>query len=196
MLRAIIRPAILGAVLISLPSGAGAAPQKKHEPPRVNPNAAAIADFLKRVNEYVALHQKLENTLPKLPKQTTPQDMDAHERALAKLLQDGRTGVKRGDVLTPAMQRVVRNLLRPIFAGKAGAQIKDEIIDKEYKGSVTLAVNARYPDEVPVSTVPPQVLAALPKLPEELEYRFIRNSLIIFDSHAHIIVDFMDRAFI
>jgi hypothetical protein len=49
---------------------------------------------------------------------------------------------------------------------------------------------------VPISTVPPQVLAALPRLPEELEYRFIQNSLILFDSHAHIIADFMDRAFI
>ena len=43
--------------------------------------------------------------------------------------------------------------------------------------------------------MPPQVLVALPKLPEELEYRFIQNSLILFDPHAHIIVDYMDRAF-
>jgi len=94
------------------------------------------------------------------------------------------------------MQRVVRTLLRPIFSGSEGAQIKNEILDKEYKGNAKLVVNARYPDEVPISTVPPQVLASLPKLPEELEYRFIQNSLILFDSHAHIIVDFMDRAFL
>ena len=58
-----------------------------------------------------------------------------------------------------------------------------------------LAVNGRYPDEVPISTVPPQVLAPLPKLPEELEYRFIQNNLILFDPHAHIIADFIERAF-
>ena len=58
-----------------------------------------------------------------------------------------------------------------------------------------LAVNGRYPDEVPLSTVPPQVLTSLPKMPEELEYRFIRDNLILLDPHAHIIVDFMDRAF-
>jgi hypothetical protein len=93
------------------------------------------------------------------------------------------------------MQQRIRTLLRPVFAGKDGLQIRDEILDKEYKGSVKLAVNARYPDDVPVSTMPPQVLAALPKLPEELEYRFIQNSLILFDQHAHIIADYMDRAF-
>jgi hypothetical protein len=43
--------------------------------------------------------------------------------------------------------------------------------------------------------MPPQVLAALPRLPADLEYRFIQNHLILFDSHAHMIADFMFSAF-
>ena len=35
--------------------------------------------------------------------------------------------------------------------------------------SVKLAVNGRYPDGVPLSTVPPQVLQTLPKLTEDLD---------------------------
>ena len=192
MLRCVYTP-ILGVLLFSLPLAAGAAPQTQK--PRVNANATVLKDFMKRVDDYVALHKKLEDTLPRLSKQTDPKEIDTHQRALLKLIQDGRKGVKPGAILTPAMQRLVRTLLRPIFSGKDGLQIKDEILDKEFKGNVTLAVNGRYPDEVPISTVPPQVLGALPKLPEDLEYRFIRNSLILFDNHAHIIVDFMDRAF-
>ncbi|HEX9366576.1 MAG TPA: hypothetical protein VF921_08110 [Vicinamibacterales bacterium] len=188
-----LRSAILGALLISLASAPGAAPQK--QAPRVNPNAAVIRDFLTRVDKYVTLHKKLEDTIPKLSKQATPQEIDTHERALAKLIQEGRKDAKPGDLLTPGMQRFIRSLLRPVFSGKAGLQIKDEIVDKEYKGNVKLVVNGRYPDEVPISTMPPQVLAALPKLPEELEYRFIRRNMILFDPHAHIIVDFMERAF-
>jgi len=147
------------------------------------------------VETYVAVHKKLEATLPKLPEQTTPQQIDKHQRELALLIQAARKDAKPGDLLTPDMQRRIRVLLRPVFAGQQGLQIKNEIVDKEYKGNVKLLVNGRYPDEVPISTVPPQVLQALPKLPEELEYRFIQNSLILFDPHAHIIVDFMDRAF-
>jgi hypothetical protein len=190
---------ILGAVLIGAPLAAGPMPQaSKPQPtkPPANANAVVMADFQKRVDAYVALHRKLEETLPKLSKQTNPHEIDAHERALGTLVQTARKAAKPGDILTPAMQRVVRTLLRPIFSGSEGAQIKNEILDKEYKGNAKLVVNARYPDEVPISTVPPQVLASLPKLPEELEYRFIQNSLILFDSHAHIIVDFMDRAFL
>jgi hypothetical protein len=31
-------------------------------------------------------------------------------------------------------------------------------------------------------------------MPEELEYRFVGSSLVILDSHAHIIVDFVPHA--
>lgn len=200
MLRTVFRPAILGILMVGLSPAAGAAPRDARPPqntrPRVNADAAVIQDFLERVDGYVALHKKLENPLPNLPQQTTPEKMDAHQRAMTSLIQGARKHARRGEILTPAMQRRIRTLLRPIFAGKDGQQIKAEILDNEYKGNVRLAVNARYPDEIPISTVPPQVLAALPKLPEELEYRFIQNSLILFDQHAHLIVDFMDRAFI
>jgi hypothetical protein len=203
MLSAFISAASLAFLIIGLPAPSAATGQTAKAPvkapakaaPRTNPNAAVISDFMKRVEAYVALHKKHEDTLPKLSKQTTPQEIDTHQRALAKLIQASRKDAKSGDLLTPAMQRLVRTILQPIFAGKDGAQIKAEILDKEYKGGAPLAVNARYPDEVPVSTMPPQVLEALPKLPEEIEYRFIQNNLILFDSHAHIIADYMIRAF-
>jgi hypothetical protein len=194
MLRSVYTP-LLGALLLCTPLAAGPVLQQA-KAPVVNRNAAVMADFQKRVEEYVGQLRKLEATLPKLSKQTDPKEIDAHQRALAKLVQDARKAAKPGAILTPAMQRVVRTLLRPIFSGKEGAQIKAEILDKEDKSAVRLVVNGRYPDEVPISTMPPQVLAGLPKLPPELEYRFIRNSLILFDNHAHVIVDFMDRAFI
>jgi hypothetical protein len=205
MQRAFIGAATLTVLLIAFGTGAAArqqpAPKASARKPAAkagpvtNASAATMQDFLKRVDAYVAVHKKQEATLPSLSKQMTPQEIDTHQRALSKLMQAARPAAKPGDVLSPAMQRLIRTLLRPIFAGKDGRQIKDEILDKEYKGTVKLAVNGRYPDDVPVSTMPPQVLEALPKLPEELEYRFIQNSLILFDTHAHIIADYMDRAF-
>jgi len=163
-------------------------------PPRTNPTAATLKEFTRRVEAYVALHKKLEDTLPRLPKQTDPVTIDKHQRALALLFQQARKSAKPGEIFFPEMQRLVRTLLRPIFQGTDGQQIKNEILDKEYK-DVALVVNGRYPDEVPISTVPPQVLAQLPKLEEELEYRFIKTNMILFDSHAHLIVDFVERAF-
>jgi hypothetical protein len=183
-------PGLAAALLIAAPLDA-----IQRSPARTNANAATLAEFVKRVDQYVALHKKLENTLPDLRKQTTPIEIDKHQRALSRLIQETRKTAKPGDIFFPAMQRLVRTILRPVFRGRDGLQIKAEILDNEYKGNVKLVVNGRYPDEVPISTVPPQVLQQLPKLPEELEYRFIQTHLILFDSHAHIIADFVERAF-
>jgi hypothetical protein len=160
-----------------------------------DPNADVIKEFLKRVDGYVALHKKLEGTLPPLPRQTDPHQIDRHERALATLIQQARKDARRGDLFYPGMQTLVRRLLVPVFAGQDGAHVRAEIMDNENKGNVVLAPNGRYPDEVPVSTVPPQVLQNLPKLPEELEYRFVRQNLILFDPHAHVIPDWVPQAF-
>ena len=57
-----------------------------------------------------------------------------------------------------------------------------------------VSVNSRYPDTVPLTTIPPEVLQTLPKLSEDLEYRFIGNWLILLDTHAHVIADYIEDA--
>src|SRR4051812_7567254 len=160
----------------------------------VNEDAKALAGFLDRVNQYATLHVKLENTLPKLSKESTPQQVDSHQRALAKLIQDARKDAKQGDIFTPESQAVVKKLVGRIFSGADGASLKASVMD-ENPGVPNLKVNVRYPDEIPVSTIPPQLLEALPKLPEEIEYRFVGNDLILMDTHAHIITDFVSDTF-
>lgn len=161
---------------------------------RANPDAVAVAEFSKRVEAYVALHKKLESSIPSLPKEATPQQIDQHQRALARRIGEARANAKRGDLFTPEMERIARKLLREIFRGPGGDQMKREIFEEYSQRDITPTVNGRYPDEVPLSTVPPGVLAGLPKLPEELQYRFVGRHLILLDPHAHIIVDYIDRA--
>ena len=157
-------------------------------------DAQALADFNDRVKQYADLHARLEQTLPKLPKETTPAVIDRHQRALEKLIRAERQNAKQGDIITVPVHRVFRSLLARVFSGKEGSELKATILD-ENPGNIALTVNSRYPDEVPLSTVPPQVLASLPKLPEDLEYRFIGERLILLDVHAHTIADYMDNAF-
>ncbi len=42
--------------------------------------------------------------------------------------------------------------------------------------------------------MPPQILLVLPRLPEQLEYRFIGERLVLLDVHSITIVDYLDRA--
>ena len=156
-------------------------------------DAAALATMNDRLKEYVALHSRLEATLPKLPKDATPEQIDSNQRQLEQLVRKARSAAKRGDLFTPEAQPVIVRLLATVFGGAEGRQLKDSIMD-ENPVDVTVAVNARYPDTVPVSTVPPQVLQTLPKLDEDMEYRFIGNNLIVLDVHAHLIADFISDA--
>ncbi len=151
-----------------------------------------LAGFGARVKEYAALHNKLEDTLPKFSKDSTPEEIDKHQRALARLLQDARKGSRPGNMFTPEVQVVVRRLMGRVFGGADGAALKASIMD-ENPGPIRLTVNGRYPDSVPLSTVPPQVLEGLPELPDELEFRFIGRHLILMDEHAHLIVDLLEN---
>lgn len=157
-------------------------------------DAGALAEFNERVTKYAELHKKLEATLPRLSNETTPQAIDTHQRALERLIRAARKDARQGDILTAGTRRVLRQLLARVFAGKDGQELKATILD-DNPGNVALVANSRYPDQIPFSTVPPQVLASLPPLPEELEYRFIGERMILLDVHAHTVADFMNSAF-
>lgn len=158
-------------------------------------DAQALATMNDRLKQYVDVHRKIEGSLPKLPKDATPQQIDKNQRLLEKLLRQARVTAKPGDIFTPEASPVIKRLLANVFGGPDGKQLKASIMDESQAApSAKLTVNARYPDTVPLTTVPPQVLQTLPKLTEDLEYRFIGDSLILLDVHAHIIADFIEDA--
>jgi hypothetical protein len=163
--------------------------------PLTDAEAKALATMNDRLKEYVGMHKKFEQSLPQLQKEATPEQIDQHQRALQKLVQDARATAKPGDIFTAEARPIIKRLLASVFEGLDGKQLRASIMDDE--DQVTAAklkptVNSRYPDSLPLSTVPPQVLQTLPKLTEELEYRFIGDSLILLDVDAHVIADFID----
>ncbi len=164
------------------------------QPPRVNADAATLADFTKRLNAYAKLHKKVDSALKEPSRDDRPEDFIEHERAFAKLMQKERPYAKPGDIFTKPMRNIVRRLLAGVFRGPGGRQIKKSILD-EYTANIPLRVNTQYPEGAPFSTVPPQILQGLPKLPEGLEYRFIGPRLILLDAHARMIVDIVERVF-
>lgn len=152
----------------------------------------ALAGFVTQLKGYAELHNKLEKMLPPVPNETTPEVMDKHQRALAQLLEQNRKQAKRGDLFTPAGERAIRRILDEVFSGPDGAQFKSTIMD-ENPSTVKLAINGRHSDDVPLSTMPAQLLARLPRLPEELEYRFIGPRLILLDAHSRTVADYIEN---
>jgi hypothetical protein len=180
--------------LIASAAVVSAAAGRSAQAPAVNADAAVIADFMKRVEAYAALRQKVDSTLKEPPRDGRPEMFADHELEFARQMQRERSHAKAGDIFTKPMRNVVRRLLANVFRGAEGREIKKSILDEE-TGHITLRVNAQYPEGAPLSTMPLQILQGLPRLPDGLEYRFIGERLILLDGHARLIVDVVGRVF-
>jgi hypothetical protein len=160
----------------------------------VNPDAQTLADFNERVKGYLTLRDKVDGDAPPLKQTTNAADIAAAQNTLGALIRSARASSKQGDIFTPAIETKFRSLLKWETTGTDGAKAKAVILDE--KPLVELKVNAEYPAKEPLTTVPPTVLLALPALPkgQGLEYRFVRKHMILLDTRANLIVDFVLNA--
>jgi hypothetical protein len=158
-----------------------------------NPDAPLLADFHKRIQAYVDLRAKLNETLPTLPETATPEDVEQHQVALERLITRARAGAKRGDIFTQPIRAHFRRQLARVFDGPEGRAARRSIMDENPR-TIRLHVNSRYPTGVVLSTMPPQVLLLLPALPQQLEYRFVGEDLVLLDLQSAMVVDYIDEA--
>ena len=158
---------------------------------RVNPNAAVSSDFEKRVAEYMKLRQSAQSGLT-TPKNTqSPTQLTEYQHELGDRIRSARPQAQQGDLFTPEVADLFRHLVSQSLNGPRGMQIRKSYQRAEPIRGVHLAVNQAYPDGLALQSMPPSLLLNLPKLPKELEYRFVDHELILRDIAANLIVDFI-----
>jgi len=164
-------------------------------PQQVNADAKILADFKSRIDNYMELHNRLKKQAPPLKETKDPAQIKASQDVLAQKIREARKEAKPGEIFTPEIRQVFRRLMYPETKGTDGAETKAAIAEeKQELKDVKIRVNAAYPDDAPLMTVPPNILAALPKLPEDLEFRFVSKHMILLDVHANLIVDYVLNA--
>ena len=144
----------------------------------------AASDFVGRVDSYVELRTQLEKGLPQLVIDSQQADIRRAERALARSIRRARANAQYGAIFTPAITAAFKSALAQVVDGPTWEAIMDD-----NPGSFSVRINGTYPDEKPLSTVPANVLAALPQLPKFVEYRFLGRHLVLYDSKARVILD-------
>lgn len=162
-----------------------------------NPDAGMVADFKKRVDDYVRLREKAEGKAPvELEAKSKPAEITVAEKTLAQKVREARPAAKRGEFFTPATEAMFRRMLKPPLTKGPDAADNKAIIKDDLPQSkeVPIKVNAEYPKEAPLSTVPPDVLLSLPPLPEDVQYRLVGKHLLLLDAKANLIIDFMLNA--
>ena len=145
-------------------------------------------DFSKRVSDYSALRSKMESGLPVVASNDDPVNVRSVELALARRIRTARATAHQGELFTPEAASAFRKILKTI-----DSDTWKEIMD-ENPGAFPTRINDAYPKTQPLSTVPPNLLARLPKLPDGLEYRFVGTNLILHDTKSNLIVDRLPEA--
>jgi hypothetical protein len=157
-------------------------------------DAAAFAEFTKALDGYIALRRKVSKSVPALPAQAPPDAVRAHEVTLQNLIVGARPTAKEGDIFVSPVRPLLRGICRQMLSGPEGRERLAQIREEPVQPALRARVNERYPDQVPLSAVPFAILKALPRLPDELEYRFLRDDLVLLDIQARLIVDVMRDA--
>jgi hypothetical protein len=160
----------------------------------VNPDAALMQEFEKRVAEYVKLHKSAEATLPPLKKPTdSSEKIRHHEHELREAIVARRAGVVQGNIFTPEISAEFRRLITIAYEADA-KHIRESLRSSEPgTANIRVRVNKEYPDYKPLQTMPPSLLLNLPQLPPELEYRVVGRDLVLRDVGANLIVDMVTR---
>lgn len=157
------------------------------------PDRAALADFQKRIAAYSKLRARIAGGFQKLPLKATPEQIEAHKSALQKALMASRRNARRGDILTPRAAAEIQRIISTGYVGEDRKRLRETVFEAENK-TVQVRANAAYPEASELLEMPPSLLLALPKLPKELRWRFVVDRLLLIDSDALLIIDYMTKA--
>jgi hypothetical protein len=157
--------------------------------------AQVLASFHSRVQQYAELHRSLEGPVPTLSRSDDYAETKAAIAALGATLRTARKSARQGDIFTPDIESWFRSKIAECLEGCNTDDLLATLNEENPPGLVlTPQVNAQWPDEASLGPMPPALLAALPRLPEELQYRFMNRDLVLWDVHANLVVDFITKA--
>jgi hypothetical protein len=149
---------------------------------------AAFADFNARIAAYVDVTKGVLAGLPPLERTDDPAEIASREVAFGNAIRAGRARARPGDILTPEIEHVFRGIVKGDFRQR---HVRERTLMLDEVPHFHPKVNQTYPSEWPLATFPPSLLAVLPALPDGLEYRLLRDALILRDTRANVIVDFI-----
>lgn len=170
---------------------AAALAQSKHPAQKVD-TTVLVQQFKARANGYLTWREKNVGTAP--APTNSPEKLDDARHELANKIRTARAGAKQGQIFTPEIADYFRKQISATFNGPHGNEVRATLRDAE-PVKMDLQINQSYPPNVPLQSTPPTLLLNLPELPKSLEYRIIDRELVLRDSDANIVVDYIPDAF-
>ena len=153
----------------------------------------ALQNFDRRVHWYVRLHRRLERSLPPEHLFGDLEDMPIAVDTLHAVMVDARPNARAGGFFTPDIAELLLARLELAAAtGRLVGQVYPAYLGFNHRVPVP-QVNGRIPAGRQKRPLP-GLIAELPALPEELEYRVVGSALMLVDVHADLVLDVLTDA--
>jgi hypothetical protein len=171
-------------ILLAILALGGAA----HTATRTWASQVVPAEFILAVNEYVELHRAATAALVPPQMCSDADQLLRQEWTFARAIGGARPDAREGDVFNPVVAAYFRTLIRTVASERGYYVFMEE--DAE---AAVLEVNGAFPwSSAPVMW--PEMLARLPELPPELEYRFVGPDLVLVYTFGNTVVDVLREA--
>jgi hypothetical protein len=168
---------------------------KDAEPDKsANPTDAMFADFAQRLDVYTRLRERLTDSIGDLDPTKSQEEIASRAVALGNAIIASRPQAKQGDIFSPEVAAFLATLIRQEYTRRSEPVLETRGDQQDELPNFEPRVNQIYPTTYPLATFPPALLPVLPPLPEEIEYRIVRDNLILRDIEANVILDFIPRA--
>ena len=162
--------------------------------PPANADSLVISDYEKRLQDYLKLRKQAAAGIPPLKATDSPEQIKDRQLLLGSKIQAERSQAKQGDIFSPDTCQLFKKLIAMAYRESDPAKVKASLRHSEPVKDVPVYVNASYPEKVPLQTMPPSILANVPPLPKDLEYRIVGQTLVLRDQEANIVIDFIPGA--
>ena len=162
---------------------------RQAENPNANPQATALVEFQKRLQDYINLRAELGRKLKPLASTADSAELAARQDTLAAAIREARKGAKPGDLIPTRVAGQIRNTVADDFRHR-NPDAKRAVFE-EVPENVRPVINRTMPDNAALATVPPLLLNNLPPLPDNLQYRFMARHIVVMDGDTRIIVDYI-----
>ena len=152
---------------------------------------SAMAQFSDRLAGYVGLRSRLEEPLPPLRGSRTEWSSLIARRYLASAIRAARHNAPRGEIFTPAVEEMFRTRLAN---GLSRSEWLLLVPPGDDEGSNPIVLVNEPVGEEWLAALPPALVQHLPAVAEGIEYRFVGAALVLWDTHAQIVIDVMPDA--
>ena len=89
-----------------------------------------LPDFQYRIGEYAALHRRLEGPLPPLRPSGSPRSFLLNRTYLGSAIKTARPNARQGDIFTPAVSRLFREIIKNALAGQDPEAMLPNLFEK------------------------------------------------------------------